>query len=223
MCVRMLFVVSFFTLLGMNVFSQVRETTVTLGKEKVQAVKVDVDAPAKQVQEALHKHIGASGSPQKAASGSFFHNNVLLQGVMDDSADVWTRVQKNGNSSTIYMGVKDADGNYLSSERDSSKLIQLKKYLYDFAKSQNYSSRDIEIGTLMDSVQTDMNGWQERMSQKTKIQNQIRELNSQLQTLEEQEKNDKEAMEQRRTRLEQLRRQTTENPGTVNKKMGSGQ
>lgn len=220
MCVRMLIVAMFFTVMGFNGLSQVRETTVTLGKDKIHAVKMDLDAPAKEVQEALHKRIGASSSPKKAASGSFYHNNVVLQGVMEDSVDVWTRVQKNGPGSTIYLGVRDASGNFINGEADSSKVDQLKKFLYEFARSQNYESKDLKIGALMDSVQMDQNGMQERSAQKTRIQNQIRELNSQLQALEQQEKADREAMEQRRTRLEQMRRPANDSTPTKSNRSG---
>ena len=102
------------------------------------------------------------------------------------------------------------DSGYISSERDSSKIEQLKKLLYDFAKEQNYKSKDIEIGALMNSVQMDQSGMQEKASKRMQLQNHIREMNSQLQELEQQEKTNREAMESRRARLEELRRPSSE-------------
>lgn len=194
--------------ISVAVWGQARETTVTIGKEKIQAVKLEVDAPAREVQEAFHRHLGAGASPKKAASSSFFHENVHIPAVSQDTVDVWTRVQKNGNNSVLYMGVKDAQGNYLSGERDTAVVERLKRYLYDFARAQNYNSNDIRVGALMDSVRMDESGMQARNAEKERIQNQIRELNSQLQTLEQQLNTEKEAMELRRTRLEQMRRKT---------------
>ena len=222
MCVRMMLAVCFVFVVNIFGYAQVRETTISLGKEKVHAVKMDIDAPAQQVQASLHKFINPSGTPKKAASGSFMHNDIQVKGMGDDSLDVWTRVQKNGNSSTIYLGVKD-DSGYISSERDSSKIEQFKKLLYDFAKEQNYKSKDIEIGALMDSVQMDQSGMQERASKRMQLQNQIRELNSHLQELEQQEKTNREAMESRRARLEELRRPSSESTMPKTKTSRSGQ
>jgi septal ring factor EnvC (AmiA/AmiB activator) len=118
--------------------------------------------------------------------------------------DVWTRVQKNGNNSIIYLAVKDPQGNYLSGETDSASVDKIKDFLYDFARAQNYSSNDLEIGALIDSVQTDQTAFEQYTSERTKIETQIKELQSQLQAMEQKHTASRQEMDRRRQRLEQL-------------------
>lgn len=185
---------------------QARETTLTVGKDKINAVKMEVDAPSTDVQKALQSQFsGTATKPKKGPASSYTYNDVVLPAVSQDTVDVWTRVQKNGNRSVIYMAVKDQQGNYLSGGGDSSIVEKVKDFLYDFARAQNYSSRDLEIGSLMDSVSMDQTGFEKYTSERARIEGQIRELQSQLQTMEQGFNTSRTEMERRKQRLDELR------------------
>jgi hypothetical protein len=183
---------------------QARETTITIGKEKVNAVKVEVNAPVKEVQSALAQQFTSASKPKRGPYKSLTYSDVVVPSISTDTVDVWTRVQKNGNNSIIYLAVKDPQGNYLSGETDSASVDKIKDFLYDFARAQNYSSNDLEIGALIDSVQTDQTAFEQYTSERTKIETQIKELQSQLQAMEQKHTASRQEMDRRRQRLEQL-------------------
>jgi outer membrane murein-binding lipoprotein Lpp len=187
------------------VMAQARETTITLGKDKINAVKVEVNAPVKQVQDALSQQFVTTGvKPRKGSAKSVVYEDVVVPAITRDTVDIWTRVQKNGNNSIIYLGVKDQQGNYISGESDTSTVEKIKDFLYNFARAQNYSSNDLEIGSLMDSVRTDQVSFEQFTTEKSKLESQIKELTSQLQALEQKQTAARSEMEKRRQRLEQL-------------------
>jgi hypothetical protein len=190
------------------VSGQARETTITLGKDKINAVKVEVNAPAKEVQQAITEQLtsaGVTAKPKKGPANSLTFNDVVVPGISSDTVDLWTRVQKNGNNSVIYMAVKDQQGNYISGDADTASVEKIKDFLYDFARARNYSSNDLEIGALMDSVQTDQTSFEQYSSERAKIESQIKELNTQLQQLEQKSTASRQDMDRRKQRLEQLR------------------
>lgn len=187
------------------VFAQARETTITYGKDKVNAVKVEVNAPVKNVQDALSKQFTSTGvKPKKGSANSVVYDNVVIPAITSDTVDIWTRVQKNGNNSVIYLAVKDQQGNYISGGSDAASVEKIKDFLYDFVRAQNYSSNDLEIGSLMDSVRMDKSGFEMYSTERTKIENQIKELTAQLQAVEQKYTAAKTEMDRRQQRLEQL-------------------
>lgn len=191
-----------------SVLAQARETTITLGKDKINAVKVEVNAPVKDVQQAITEQLsnaGVTAKPRKGPANSLTFNDVLVPSISSDTVDLWTRVQKNGNNSIIYMAVKDQQGNYISGDADTASVEKIKDFLYDFARARNYSSNDLEIGALMDSVQTDQYSFEQYSSERARIESQIKDLNSQLQQLEQKSTASRQEMDRRKQRLEQLR------------------
>lgn len=228
-----------FSAISALAMSQARETTLTLGKDKINAVKLEVNAPVKQVQAALQQQLTTAGvKGKKAPANGFAYNDVVIPAISSDTIDVWTRVQKNGNNSIIYMAVKDQQGNYMTgsdagmsggsgtrSTSDSSSTTiagtsaggveKLKDFLYDFARAQNYSSRDMEIGYLMDSVQTDQSGFDKYTSDRSRIESQIKELTNQLQTIEKGHSSERQDMDRRKQRLDELR--NSSETGDMNK------
>jgi hypothetical protein len=194
------------------VFSQARETTVNFGKDKVNAVKVEVNAPAKDVQDALSKKLISAGvKPRKGTANSVSYNSVVVPEISSDTVDIWTRVQKNGNNSIIYLAVKNQQGNYISSEADTASVEKIKDFLYDFVRAQNYSSSDLEIGSLMDSVRVDKSSMEAYTTEKNRIENQIRELNDQLKQVDQKYTTGRTEMERRKQRLDLLMASTVGN------------
>ena len=190
---------------GNAVLAQAKETTITVGKDKIEAVKIEVNAPVKDVQEALSQQLASTGvKPRKGAAKSVEYNDVVVPTISQDTVDIWTRVQKNGNNSVIYLGVKDQQGNYINSNADTASVEKLKDYLYDFVRAQNYSSNDLEIGSLMDSVKIDQSSFDQYSSDKSKIESQIKELNEQLQALEQKFTASRSDIDRRKQRLELL-------------------
>lgn len=197
------------------VFAQARETTISFGKDKVNAVKVEVNAPAKEVQEALSKKLSSTGvKAKKGNANSIAYSNVVIPEISSDTVDIWTRVQKNGSNSIIYLAVKNQQGNYISGEADTASVERIKEYLYDFVRVQNYSSSDLEIGSLMDSVRHDRSSLETYTAEKSKIENQIRELTSQLKEVEQKYTAGITEMERRKQRLDLLMASTVGNVQT---------
>jgi len=201
---KTIFLAGSFALACSAASGQARETTITLGKEKVNAVKVEVNAPVKEVQTALAQQFSSPNKPKKGAYKSVTYTDVVVPSISTDTVDVWTRVQKNGNNSIIYVAVQDPQGTYLSSETDSASVDKIKDFLYSFVRAQNYSSTDLEIGSLIDSVETDQTAFEQYTTEKSKIETQIKELQSQLQALEEKHTASRDEMDRRKQRLDQL-------------------
>jgi len=213
MKVKTMFLAGTVTAMSTLAMGQARETTLTVGKDKIDAVKIEVDAPSKDVEKALQQQLATSGVKPKKSSGSYNYNDVSVTGISQDTVDVWTRVQKNGDKSVIYVAVKDQQGYYLSSGNDTATVEKVKDFLYDFTRAQNYSSKDLEIGMLMDSVAVDQSGYEKYTSEKAKIDNQIKELQNQSQKLEQGFSGSKAEMDRRKQRLDELK---STNTGAVN-------
>ena len=215
MKLKTMFLAGTITAMSSLAMGQARETTLTVGKDKIDAVKIEVNAPSKDVEKALQQQLATSGvKPKKGSASSYSYNDVMVSNISQDTVDVWTRVQKSGDKSVIYMAVKDQQGNYLSGGSDSSTVEKVKDFLYDFARAQNYSSTDLEIGSLMDSVQVDQTGFEKYTSEKARIESQIKELQTQLQTLEQGFGTNRAEMDRRKQHLDQLR--SSSEPGNVN-------
>ena len=215
MKLKTMFLAGAATAMSTLALGQARETTLTVGKDKIDAVKIEVNAPSKDVEKALQQQLATSGvKPKKGSASSYSYNDVTVSNISSDTVDVWTRVQKNGDKSVIYMAVKDQQGNYLSGSSDTATVEKVKDFLYDFARAQNYSSNDVEIGALMDSVEVDQSSFEKYNSDKARIESQIKDLQTQLQALDSGFSTSRSEMDRRKQRLDELK--TTSGSSDVN-------
>jgi len=187
-------------------FSQATEVQTTMGKEKGTALRIEIDEPASKVEKAIQTQLTQTGvKPTKMKKGQYQYKNITLSPTMNDSVNVFTKVEAKGKDrSIVYFAAARPDGSFITEETDKAAAEQVKSYLYDFVGTNNLSSIDYDIYQVQDSIKMDDSSAVKYDSEKKKLQQQVEDINKQLSTMETTYTQSKADADRRKQRLQEL-------------------
>jgi len=187
-------------------FSQATEVQTTMGKEKGTALRIEIDEPASKVEKAIQTQLTQTGvKPTKMKKGQYQYKNVKLSPTMNDSVNVFTRVESKGkDKSIVYFAAARPDGSFITEESDSAAANQVRSYLYDFVGTNNLTSLDYDIYQLSDSIKMDESSTMKYDEEKKKLQQQLDDINKQISTMETTNTQSKADADRRKQRMQEL-------------------
>ncbi len=214
---RKMILTGIFAVITAVICAQVKETQVIIENKNHNAVMIRVNAPAGDVEKALQKQLEQNGTKGKKSKGVYSYKNVNMPSWGTDSLNIFTRVEKNGNDkSTVYLAARLPNGEFISQVNEGALNGNMKNYLYDFVKNQNYTSMDWDIYQYTDSVKRDEVNYRKYMDDRRRIEDQQASLSTQMAQIEREYKMSKDVWDRRKVKLEELQKGRENNePGTI--------
>jgi hypothetical protein len=187
-------------------FSQATEVQTKMGKETGTALRIEIDEPSSKVEKAIQTQLTQTGvKPTKMKKGQYQYKNVKLSPTMNDSINVYTKVEAKGkDKSIVYLAAVRPDGSFITEESDKAAADQIKSYLYDFVGTNNLTSIDYDIYQVSDSIKMDESSAMKYDEEKKKLQKQQEDINKQLSTMETTYTQSKADADRRKQRLQEL-------------------
>jgi len=188
-------------------YSQAREVEMPMGKEKGQALRIEVNEPASKVDKAIQTQLAQTGAKRTKgkSKGVYQYKGVKLSPSMGDSLNVYTKVESKGkNNSVVYFAAARPNGEFINEQSDSASANQLKSYLYDFIGTNNLTSLDYDIYKISDSVQMDETNNTKYQEDRKKLEQQRDEISKQLTEMENTYNQSKTEAEGRKQRMQEM-------------------
>jgi peptidoglycan hydrolase CwlO-like protein len=181
---------------GISIYAQntdqARDASVMIDKENRNAVMITIDQPEKITREALKLRMERSGLTDKIKNGVMSYKGVTLSEISTDKVDIYTKVEKGpNNSSVVYMAVSRGYNNFSTTSVDSNITQNVKTFLQSFVKDADYHSADIGISNQIDDLAKEEKSYQKLLDEqrdlqkkKSNIENRLVEIQSELQKRE---------------------------------------
>ncbi|MEO8405109.1 MAG: hypothetical protein ABI480_10950 [Chitinophagaceae bacterium] len=170
---------TFFCVLSAD--GQTTNASVMIDNENRNAVTVAIDQPEKITSAALLQRMAKSGLKEKTKNGITRYKGVTLSEISPDKVDIYTKVEKGpNNSSIVYMSVSMGYNNFTTSVADSAITQHVRDFLEAFIKDAAYYSADAGISTQMSDVAKDEKIYQQLLDEQRDLQKKKSVIESKL-------------------------------------------
>jgi hypothetical protein len=160
---------------------QARDGSLKIGNENMEAVTITTNQPVKITSEALNDRLQRSGLKAKPKRGITTYNRVILSDISPDPLDIYTKVEKAGdNSSMISMAVSRGYSEFTKNRADSTVTVRIKEYLESFVKEANHYSADADINNYINELNKEEKMYQHLLDEETDLNKRKSELDSRL-------------------------------------------
>jgi hypothetical protein len=167
-----------------SLYSQAVMTQTEINKEKHDAVMLQINHPESLTEDVLQlrfKNKGLSGSSKR---GVTTYTEVMLPDVSPDKANIYTKVEKvTNNSSIIYITVSKADKSFIKPETDKQIFENLKNFLNPLISEADKYSADADITNKMKDLDKEKKKYDNMLDDKKDLEKQKDKLEKRLQEL----------------------------------------
>lgn len=178
---------------GVLAIGQARDGSVMIDKENRNAVMITINQPDNITSEALNQRLQRSGLKAKTRNGLTKYSKVTLSEISPDQLDIYTKVEKApNNSSIVYMAVSRGYNGFTAGPADSTITANVKTYLDEFVKDADYHSADVGITNQINDVNKEEKMYKRLLDEqsdlnkkKTGIDNRLVEIQRELKVKEE--------------------------------------
>jgi hypothetical protein len=152
-------------------FSQPRDVSIMIDDENHNALMISIDQPEKITGETLRQRLFRSGLKEKSKNGVTRYLGVTLSEISPDKIDIYTRVEKGpNNSSIVYMAVGRQYSHFTTGPGDSSITENVKAFLQSLTKDADYHSADIDISNQIDDLNKYEKTYQQLLDEQRNLQ-----------------------------------------------------
>jgi hypothetical protein len=174
-------------------YGQAREGSVMIDNANHNAELITINQPVKVAVDALQQRLERSGLKEKGKDNVWAYKGVILSEISPDKIDIYTKVEQGpNNTSVVYMAVSRGYNNFTNSAADSTITQNVKAFLESFIKNADERSADVGISNQINDVNKDQKAYDKLMDEqgdlqkkKTKIENRLTEIQTELATRQE--------------------------------------
>ena len=151
------------------------------------AVMINIDQPDKITGDALQQRFERSGLKDKLRNGILRYKGVTLSEISPNKVDIYTKVEKGpNNSSIVYMAVSTGYNNFSNSTADSSITQNVKIFLESLIKDANDHSADVGISNQINDVSKDEKSYQDLLDEQRDLEKKKSSIESRLVVIQSQ-------------------------------------
>ena len=195
-------------LFATGLHGQARDGSVMIDNENRNAEMIVINQPQKVAGDALQLRLERSGLKDKGKDGVFRYKGVILSEISPDKMDIYAKVEAGpNNTSIVYMAVSRGYNNFTNSGADSVIMQNVKTFLESMIKEADERSADVAISLRIDDINKDEKSYQKLLNEqselqgkKTKIDNRLTEIQTELNSRQESLTKKKADMEDAKTR-----------------------
>ena len=170
-----------------NIHGQAREASVMIDDQNRNAVMINIDQPDKITGDALQQRFERSGLKDKLRNGILRFKGVTLSEISPNKVDIYTKVEKGpNNSSIVYMAVSTGYNNFSNSTADSSITQNVKIFLESLIKDANDHSADVGISNQINDVSKDEKSYQDLLDEQRDLEKKKSSIESRLVVIQSQ-------------------------------------
>jgi hypothetical protein len=178
---------------AMCTYGQARDGSVMIDNANRNAELITINQPIKVAVDALQQRLERSGLKEKGKDNVWSYKGVILSEISPDKIDIYTKVEQGpNNTSVVYMAVSRGYNNFTNSAADSTITQNVKAFLESFIKNADERSADVGISNQINDVNKDQKAYDKLMDEqgdlqkkKTKIENRLAEIQTELATRQE--------------------------------------
>jgi hypothetical protein len=132
-------------------YAQATVESIVIEKKNRNAVKLYIDQPLETTEAALEARLKRSGLNGKRKKGISIYRGVILSEVSPQKLDIYTRVQKRGVGSVVYMAASKGYDNFTTPE-DQEITYNIVTFLNSFVSDASYRSVDSDLISKQDVI-----------------------------------------------------------------------
>lgn len=140
------------TVSSVTMYAQATIESIVIQKHNRNAVKLYIDQPDDITADALAAKLKRSGLNGNKKKGISIYKGVILSEISNTKLDIYTRVEKLGVGSVVYMAASKGYDNFASPE-DTSITNNIIAFLNNFAPDANYRSVDVDLTAQQASIE----------------------------------------------------------------------
>jgi hypothetical protein len=171
-------------------YGQARDGSVMIDNANRNAELITINQPVKVAVDALQQRLERSGLKEKGKDNVWAYKGVILSEISADKIDIYTKVEQGpNNTSVVYMAVSRGYNNFTNSAADSTITQNVKAFLESFIRNADERSADVGISNQINDVNKDQKAYDKLMDEqgdlqkkKTKIENRLAEIQTELAT-----------------------------------------
>lgn len=152
------------TVLSVTVYAQATVESIVIQKHNRNAVKLYIDQPEDVTADALAAKLKRSGLNGNKKKGVSIYKGVTLSEISNTKLDIYTRVQKLGVGSVVYMAASKGYDNFTSPE-DTGITNKIIVFLNNFIPDANYRSVDVDLTVQQASIEKQEKAYQKLLEE----------------------------------------------------------
>ena len=133
-------------------YAQATVESIVIQKHNRNAVKLYIDQPDDITADALAAKLKRSGLNGNKKKGIYIYKGVILSEISPTKLDIYTRVEKLGVGSVVYMAASKGYDNFASPE-DTGITNKIIVFLNNFVPDANYRSVDVDLTAQQSNIE----------------------------------------------------------------------
>ena len=133
------------------VYAQATIESIVIQKHNRNAVKLYIDQPEDVTADALTAKLKRSGLNGSKKKGITIYKGVTLSEISINKLDIYTRVEKLGIGTVVYMAASKGYDNFTSPE-DTGITNNIVTFLNNFIPDANYRSVDVDLTAQTENI-----------------------------------------------------------------------
>ena len=141
------------------IYAQATVESIVIDKHNRNAVKLYIDQPEDITADALAAKLKRSGLNGNKKKGISIYKGVILSEISNTKLDIYTRVEKLGIGSVVYMTASKGYDNFTSPE-DTGITNKIIVFLNNFVPDANYRSVDVDLTAQQSNIEKQEKAYQ---------------------------------------------------------------
>ena len=186
------------------VISQAVPVSTMIEKENRNAVMIVINQPVKITTEALQQKLQRAGLDEKIKRGAASYKGVTLSEISKDKIDVYTKVEKApNNTSIVYMAVSRGYNNFTNGGADSIITENTIAFLNSFVKDADNHFADLDISNQMNDVNKSEKEYQHLLDEQRDLEKKKSSIETRLAEIQNELATRKTEMDKRKSAVEE--------------------
>lgn len=152
------------TVSSITMYAQATIESIVIQKHNRNAVKLYIDQPDDITADALAAKLKRSGLNGNKKKGISIYKGVILSEISNTKLDIYTRVEKLGVGSVVYMAASKGYDNFAGHE-DTSITNNLIAFLNNFVPDANYRSVDVDLTAQQSNIEKQEKAYQKLLDE----------------------------------------------------------
>lgn len=146
------------------IYAQATVESIVIQKHNRNAVKLYIDQPEDITADALAAKLKRSGLNGNKKKGISIYKGVILSEISNTKLDIYTRVEKLGVGSVVYMAASTGYDNFASPE-DTGITNKIIAFLNNFVPDANYRSVDVDLTAQQANIEKQEKAYQKLLEE----------------------------------------------------------
>lgn len=147
-----------------GIYAQATIESIIIEKKNRNAVKLYIDQPEDITADALEAKLKRSGLSGKRNKGVTIYRGVTLSEISTSKLDIYTRVEKSGIGSVVYMAASKGYDNFAGPE-DTEITDKIVAFLNSFTVDANQHSVDVNLLAQKENIEKQEKAYQKLLEE----------------------------------------------------------